>query len=370
LLKTPDKWLDTLRLTPRQSEELLDSLGAPGEALAFEEQRANTRLFFTDLDGVGLQVSHPGGSEMYYRVVPADLSEEGMRVLHGAYMHAGSPVNAMVKDVRGLQRRLPGKVVRCEHHAGRIHVLGIQFAEAIRLADFVRIEEAKPCQLAGRVLHVDDSDDFRRMFAFHVGKLGVAIDGVGSVDEAIQRAGSVAYDAIYVDLHLGHGTGIELIEALRDDDYTGPIVLLTGDESDAVIQQAEAAGAAEVLIKPIKPDAVKSSMVRHLLGGTGGDDQPIQSSLWEDVSARPIIEQLCAGLPVRLNLLEQMVRQDNGEWRSHARDLRCETGDFGFPQLADAFRALEALDSTADGAIYNLIGDARALIKRVERGLA
>jgi len=368
MMKSPTELLDTLRLTPRQAEELLDSLTQGEHAQApTVERRRGARLFFTDLGGVALEASHPGGSLERYQVIPADLSERGMRALHGGFLHAGTSVVVSLRDLSGLTRRLPGWVVRCDHHAGRVHVLGVSFDERIRLADFLRAEDAVPTTLAGQVLHVDDSEDFRRIFAYQCEKLGPTVVGARSVDEGVTLVNSSPFGVVFVDLHLGRRDGLEAIEKLREAGYTGPIVMLTGDENPEVPARAKGAGASEVLVKPVSAETLRSSLSRHLLGGADGE--PIVSRLWDDAQARPIVEKLCEGLSDRVSTLEGMLRGETSGWRDACRDLKSEAAEFGYPELAEAFRTIERMEQLDQGVIEDELARLRQLIGRMQMGL-
>ena len=60
--------IDTLRLSPREVETLLDKLNSRRDRLEGASKRRHPRVFFTEIQGVPLTISHPGGSTETYRV--------------------------------------------------------------------------------------------------------------------------------------------------------------------------------------------------------------------------------------------------------------------------------------------------------------
>ena len=74
----------------------------------------------------------------------------------------------------------------------------------------------------------------------------------GSVEDAIRRANLVTPDVVLVDLQLPDGTGIDVMEALRDSlPDTKAIVLTTFDDDDA-FSSALDAGARAYVLKTIR----------------------------------------------------------------------------------------------------------------------
>ncbi|MEM1207729.1 MAG: response regulator [Planctomycetota bacterium] len=369
MMNLSDKTLDTLRLSPRQIESLLDELQQPRFTdSAGHANRESERFFFTELSGVPLDIVHPGGSDARFSVIPTDLSATGMGLLHGGFLHRGTPVVATLSDMQGSQRRIEGHVTQCLLHSGRVHRIGVVFDDPIELSDFLRLDDQGNETMQGRVLHLDDSSNFRRVFKHHCEKIGVTVTEAETVDEAVKAVGASGFGVAYIDLHLDESDGLEALERLREAGYEGPAVLLTGDESQDVADRARAAGMAQVLIKPVMPDAIRSSLARHL-EGEDTDATPIVSSMWEETDLRPMIERLVGGLTDRVAELTMLIQSDDAGWRATCRDLKSEVGVCGFAELSELFRQVEAVSDASDQSVADTLRQVEGMVKRIQTGI-
>ena len=115
-----------------------------------------------------------------------------------------------------------------------------------------------------RVMIVDDHEIVRRGIAEIIDRadgLDVVAEA-GSRAEAVRRAELVRPDVILVDLQLPDGTGIELMQELRDSvPQALPIVLTSFDDDEAL-----AAGARAYLLKTVHGAEI-SDVVRAVASG-------------------------------------------------------------------------------------------------------
>jgi signal transduction histidine kinase len=77
----------------------------------------------------------------------------------------------------------------------------------------------------------------------------VALDWVAGYADGLAALEGDQYDLYFVDYRLGAGSGLDLIRQARQLGVTKPIIMLTGDGSEAVDEAATAAGANEYLVK-------------------------------------------------------------------------------------------------------------------------
>lgn len=373
MINDAERTLDTLRLSPRQIETLLDELQQPRytEAAA-QANRESERFFYTDLSGVPLDIVHPGGSDARFSVIPTDLSASGMGLLHGGFLHRGTPVVATLTDLQGATRRIEGHVTQCLLHTGRVHRIGIVFVEPIELGDFLRQDEPgadnQGGELQGRVLHLDDSSEFQRIFSHHCEKAGVAVTEATTVASAVAAVGSTGIDVVYLDLHLGEGSGFDALEQLRGAGYDGPVVVLTGDESAAVAERARAAGVAQVLTKPVMPEVIRGSLSRYVKG-QDTDESPVVSTMWAESALRPTIERMVAGLPDRVSTLAALIESNDDGWRALCRDLKSEVGGCGYGELSDLFRQIEGAAEASDPTVEPTLRSIDRMVERMESGI-
>jgi two-component system, OmpR family, response regulator len=101
-----------------------------------------------------------------------------------------------------------------------------------------------------RVLIVEDEPKMAALLQRGLTEAGFAADAVHDGEEALWRAGSVAYDAIVLDLMLPGMDGMTVCRTLRERGVWSPVLMLTA--RDAVDDRVDGldAGADDYLVKP------------------------------------------------------------------------------------------------------------------------
>jgi two-component system, OmpR family, response regulator len=101
-----------------------------------------------------------------------------------------------------------------------------------------------------RILVVEDEAKMAALLRRGLVEEGHAVDVAGHGDDAVWMAGSVAYDAIVLDLMLPGIDGIEVCRRLREDGVWAPVLMLTArDGVDDRVLGLDA-GADDYLPKP------------------------------------------------------------------------------------------------------------------------
>lgn len=104
-----------------------------------------------------------------------------------------------------------------------------------------------------RVLHIDNDllsrSVVRAMLALKDVELTEAASATGSV-EMIRNGG---YDLVLMDLQMNDIDGMDVLHALQDDpgEKPSPVVIVTGDARESVACACKAAGARQVIHKPV-----------------------------------------------------------------------------------------------------------------------
>ena len=106
------------------------------------------------------------------------------------------------------------------------------------------------------LLLVDDDAPFRQRLQVTLERRGYSVTGAASLAEArAALAGAKPTHAI-VDMRLGDGNGLDLVDELRTSDADMRIVVLTGYGNLATAVAAVKAGAVDYLAKPADPDEI------------------------------------------------------------------------------------------------------------------
>jgi signal transduction histidine kinase len=130
----------------------------------------------------------------------------------------------------------------------------------------VDMEPAMPRGDGQRVLVVDDEEPLVRLATRTLEELGYAPTGFTSSAAALAafRADPQRFDALITDERMPGMSGSALIREVRGIRNGIPIVLMSGYVGDAVASQARAAGAEEVLKKPLSARDLAASLARVL----------------------------------------------------------------------------------------------------------
>ncbi|MCJ7997650.1 ActR/PrrA/RegA family redox response regulator transcription factor [Rhizobium cremeum] len=106
------------------------------------------------------------------------------------------------------------------------------------------------------LLIVDDDAPFLRRLARAMEARGFAVDMAASVAEGIAKSKAAPPKYAVVDLRLGDGNGLDVIEAIRERRSDTRIVVLTGYGNIATAVTAVKLGALDYLSKPADADDI------------------------------------------------------------------------------------------------------------------
>lgn len=106
-------------------------------------------------------------------------------------------------------------------------------------------------KLKGRILLVDDEDDFLKTLADRLKLRGLDAHTAASGEEAILRVQEHEFDTIVVDLSMPGIDGIETIERIKAINPTTEIIMLTGHATVESGVKAMKTGAGDFLQKPV-----------------------------------------------------------------------------------------------------------------------
>jgi len=112
------------------------------------------------------------------------------------------------------------------------------------------------------VLVVDDSRTMRDMVRMVLVQADYevvqAVDGAHGLEVLSQHTP----DVIITDINMPILDGFGFIEAVRSEDRTTPILVLTTESDDAKKQRARSAGASGWIVKPFDPDKLVGAVRR------------------------------------------------------------------------------------------------------------
>src|SRR3989304_3712687 len=115
------------------------------------------------------------------------------------------------------------------------------------------------------ILVADDSRDIRQVLEETIlGPAGYDVRSVGDGMSALTLALELKPDLVITDHQMPNLTGVDLIRRLHLDSPHTPVILMTGESSEALVIEALRAGAIDYLVKPFDPDDLLGSVDRAL----------------------------------------------------------------------------------------------------------
>ncbi|WP_366552988.1 ActR/PrrA/RegA family redox response regulator transcription factor [Aquibaculum sediminis] len=112
-----------------------------------------------------------------------------------------------------------------------------------------------------RLLIVDDDERFAQRLARAMERRGFAVDVALSVEQGVDSARRSPPEYAVVDLRLGDGSGLDVVQALRDLKSDARIIVLTGYGNIATAVAAVKVGATDYLPKPADADQIEAALL-------------------------------------------------------------------------------------------------------------
>lgn len=118
--------------------------------------------------------------------------------------------------------------------------------------------------VANKVMIVEDDKLLAIVEERLVKCLGYDVVGVASSgEEAIEKIDSFAPDILIMDVQLdGDMDGIDTVAALRELNYTVPVIYISGDQSEEIVSRAREVEMVDFLLKPVSSNGLKEPLNR------------------------------------------------------------------------------------------------------------
>ncbi len=114
-----------------------------------------------------------------------------------------------------------------------------------------------------KIMIVDDSKTIRQQVSFTLTKGGYEVieaeDGVDGI-EKLKANKDVAM--VISDVNMPNMNGLEMVEKLKAEGSTVPVIMLTTEGASDLIQRAKAAGAKGWLVKPFQPAQLVAAVTK------------------------------------------------------------------------------------------------------------
>ncbi len=104
------------------------------------------------------------------------------------------------------------------------------------------------------LLVIDDEPQVRDLITRMVQSEGIASRSCATLDEALELAPAAM--GILCDVHLAGIDGADVIRRLRQEGYSGHVIMMSGDAARSTVRESLSAGIDDYLIKPFEKQAL------------------------------------------------------------------------------------------------------------------
>src|SRR5215471_7983014 len=119
-------------------------------------------------------------------------------------------------------------------------------------------------RVSGRVLVIDEDASLRFTLEAVLGDAGLTVESSASGASALQTFEARGADAVLTDLAMPEMDGLQVLERLRAQDPSVPVLMLTAHGSERIAVAAMKAGAYDYLPKPFDPDEIVLAVRRAI----------------------------------------------------------------------------------------------------------
>ena len=113
-----------------------------------------------------------------------------------------------------------------------------------------------------KILVVEDDASVRTTLVTFLELEGYDVEAVGSTRDAMLRLRDHTYPLVLSDIYLDERTGLDVLEAAREKNPAGKVILMTGRASMETVMKATKGGAFEYISKPFEFDQLSDVLDR------------------------------------------------------------------------------------------------------------
>lgn len=115
-----------------------------------------------------------------------------------------------------------------------------------------------------RLLWIDDEIELLGAHVLFLRKKGYLVDTVTNGNDALDRCRECSYDLILLDENMPGLSGLETLNRIKDILPHTPVVMVTKNEEEDIMEQAIGAKIADYLIKPVNPTQILLTLKKNI----------------------------------------------------------------------------------------------------------
>lgn len=165
-----------------------------------------------------------------------------------------------------------------------------------------------------KILVVEDDASVRTTLVTFLELEGYDVEAVGSTRDAMLRLRDHTYPLVLSDIYLDERTGLDVLEAAREKNPDGKVILMTGRASMETVMKATKGGAFEYISKPFEFDTLSDVLDRAQAAmlpaitddaETGVDDLPATEMIGSSSQMLDVYKTIALVAPTDATVLVQ-----------------------------------------------------------------
>jgi Response regulator containing CheY-like receiver, AAA-type ATPase, and DNA-binding domains len=155
-----------------------------------------------------------------------------------------------------------------------------------------------------RILWADDEIDYLRPHVLFLSDKGYEVTTVTSGEDAVQLSREQSFDIVFLDEQMPGIGGLDALSEIKSIKPSLPVVMITKNEQESIMEQAIGKKISEYLIKPVNPTQIllackKLLDAERIKGDTATKDyisefnrisrelfEPLDEARWKDIFFR------------------------------------------------------------------------------------
>ncbi len=116
----------------------------------------------------------------------------------------------------------------------------------------------------GKILWIDDEIELLKPHIMLLEQRGYMVDKASNAEDAIELVRRTHYDLIFLDETMIGMTGLEALPYIKEIDPATPVVMVTKNEAEAIMEEAIGKKIDDYLTKPVNPAQIIAACKKHL----------------------------------------------------------------------------------------------------------
>ena len=114
------------------------------------------------------------------------------------------------------------------------------------------------------ILWVDDEIDILKPHIILLQQRGYSVDTATNGEDAVEMASTKRYDLVFLDESMVGMSGLDTLAVLKDIDRSTPVVMVTKNEQESLMEEAIGRKIDDYLTKPVNPTQILAACKKFL----------------------------------------------------------------------------------------------------------